>query len=118
MERSQSWRPDRGGLERRDERRREVVRNARRGAQGDGVNKPLRKSVEGKSLAPQVGLEPTTLRLTGTFQKMAKVQFWAVRAVVRNSLALLAKILSFWRARLNCMAIRWRTQRMKAYQKA
>jgi hypothetical protein len=31
--------------------------------QGDAVNKQLRKSVEGKSLAPWSGLELTTLRL-------------------------------------------------------
>ena len=33
-------------------------------AQGDAVNQRAPKSVEGKELAPQVGLEPTTLRLT------------------------------------------------------
>ena len=33
-------------------------------AQDDAVNKWAPKSVEGKELAPQVGLEPTTLRLT------------------------------------------------------
>ncbi len=33
-------------------------------AKEDAVNKLACKSVEGKSLAPQVGLEPTTLRLT------------------------------------------------------
>ena len=33
-------------------------------AQGDAVNQRAPKSVEGKDLAPHVGLEPTTLRLT------------------------------------------------------
>ena len=35
-------------------------------AEDDAVNQRACKSVEGKSLAPQVGLEPTTLRLTAT----------------------------------------------------
>jgi len=34
------------------------------GARHDAVNQRAPKSVEGKDLAPQVGLEPTTLRLT------------------------------------------------------
>jgi hypothetical protein len=32
--------------------------------QNAAVNKRARKSMEGKELAPQVGFEPTTLRLT------------------------------------------------------
>jgi hypothetical protein len=33
-------------------------------AEGRGFNKLSGKSVDGEDLAPQVGLEPTTLRLT------------------------------------------------------
>jgi hypothetical protein len=64
VEQRQSWPANRGGLGRRDERRREVLRETRRGALVDAVNRRARESVEGKNLAPRVGLEPTTLRLT------------------------------------------------------
>ena len=50
----------------RTERRTETGSSSKdyAGTRRDAVNKRARKSVEGRSLAPQVGLEPTTLRLT------------------------------------------------------
>ncbi len=63
VEPGRSRQANRGGLERRDERRREVLRKTTRTRKTmPSTNGP--KSVERKGLAPQVGLEPTTLRLT------------------------------------------------------
>ena len=64
VEPGRNRRANRGVLERRDHRRRGTSSKVLRDAKDDAVNKRARKSLEEKDLAPQVGLEPTTLRLT------------------------------------------------------
>jgi hypothetical protein len=55
---------DRTGVKTERRTETQVLRNTTPNAEGRGVNKLSGKSVEGERLAPQVGLEPTTLRLT------------------------------------------------------
>ena len=102
MEPRQGWRANWYWLERRDEPRREVIRNTRLATQGDAVNKRLRKSVEGKSLAPQVGLEPTTLRLTAECSTIELLRSKAgtsstLQQTASNAVKLLTTLSNSWR---------------------